>query len=79
VTNAEMMATFRLLLHRRWGPPTPAPLVRLGGLLLRTDPGLALTGRRCVPKRLLDHGFTFTQPDLRPALADLLGLRQATS
>ena len=32
----------------------PAPLVRLGSLLLRTDPALALTGRRALPRRLLD-------------------------
>ncbi len=31
-----------------------------------------LKGRRLVPKALLDKGFTFAHPDLRPALVDLL-------
>lgn len=72
VRNAELMAALRRVLRR---PPTlamPAPLVRLGALLLRTDPALALTGRRCVPSRLLDAGFAFTFPHLAPALQDLI-------
>ena len=72
VRNAELMAALRQVLHRPSAPPTPALLVRLGAALLRTDPALALTGRRCVPSRLLDAGFTFDHPDLIPALRDLL-------
>ena len=34
---------------------------------------LALTGRRCVPCRLLDAGFEFAHPTFRSALDDLLG------
>jgi len=47
-------------------------LVRLGALLLRTDPALALTGRRVVSRRLAEAGFEFRYPDLDGALADLL-------
>jgi NAD dependent epimerase/dehydratase family enzyme len=68
VRNAELMAALRQVLRRRAVPATPAPLVRLGALLLRTDPALALTGRRCVPSRLLDAGFVFAYPRLVPAL-----------
>lgn len=71
VRNAELMATLRRAVDRPPAPPTPALLARLGAALLRTDPGLALTGRRCVPGRLLDAGFTFAYPDLAGALADL--------
>jgi NAD dependent epimerase/dehydratase family enzyme len=46
-------------------------------MVLRTDPALALTGRRAVPARLLDAGFGFRHPDLDEALADL-GRRRAT-
>lgn len=73
VRNAELMATLRQVLHRPPAPPTPVPLVRLGALLLRTDPALPLTGRRAVPARLSEAGFTFRHPDLRMTLNDLLG------
>ncbi|MFP5318159.1 MAG: TIGR01777 family oxidoreductase [Acidimicrobiia bacterium] len=73
VRNAELMAGLRTVLHRPAGPPAPAPLVRVGAALLRTDPALALTGRRCIPSRLSAAGFPFRFPELAPALEDLLG------
>ena len=76
VRNAELMRTLRTTLHRPPAPPTPAPLVRLGALVLRTDPALALTGRRVLPERLLSGGFAFRYPRLGPALQDLLPGRQ---
>ncbi|CAM3546104.1 TIGR01777 family oxidoreductase [Nocardioides zeicaulis] len=72
VRNADMMAALRRVVRRPAAPPTPAFLVRAGAVLLRTDPALALTGRRAVPGRLLAAGFTFDHPDLDEALADLV-------
>ena len=69
--NADLMAALRRSVRRPVAPPTPALLARLGAVLLRTDPALALTGRRAVPARLLASGFAFTHPDLDEALADL--------
>lgn len=66
VTNAEMMATYRRLLGRRVGLPSPALVTRVGAPLLGSSASLALTGRRCVPARLLAEGFTFSQPDFEP-------------
>jgi NAD dependent epimerase/dehydratase family enzyme len=40
--------------------------------MMRTDPELALMGRRCVPTRLLREGFRFEFPELEGALEDLL-------
>jgi hypothetical protein len=68
VRNAELMAALRRVLHRPAAPPTPALLARLGAALLRTDPAVALTGRRCVPGRLQASGFEFRFPDLIPLL-----------
>jgi NAD dependent epimerase/dehydratase family enzyme len=73
VRNVELMATLRKVLHRPWSPPTPAPFVPVGARFMRTDPALALTGRRCVPARLEAAGFEFAYPELRAALVDLLG------
>jgi hypothetical protein len=73
VTNAELMRALRRALGRPWSPPAPAPVVRFGAWALGTEGDLALTGRRGVPRRLVDAGFRFAFPDLAPALADLLG------
>jgi uncharacterized protein (TIGR01777 family) len=72
VRNTELMATMRQVLRRPPAPPTPAPLVRLGALVLRTDPALGLTGRRAVSTRLSEAGIMFRHADLRMALSDLL-------
>ena len=71
VRNTEFMAAFRRAWDRPFAPPTPRWLLKLGAVLLRTDPALALTGRRCVPARLVGHGFDFCYPRLGPALDDL--------
>jgi uncharacterized protein len=71
VRNSELMAAFRRAWGRPAAPPTPRWLVRLGAVLLRTDPALALTGRRCVPASLAGRGFAFCYPRLGPALDDL--------
>jgi hypothetical protein len=72
IQNRDMMAALRSALRRPWSPPTPKPLVHLGARLMGSDPALALTGRRCVPRRLLDAGFEFEHPTFDDALADLL-------
>jgi hypothetical protein len=77
VQNRNMMAALRKALHRPWSPPTPKPLVHLGAMLMGTDPALALTGRRCVPRRLLDAGFAFHFPTFDAALGDLVEVRRA--
>ena len=72
ITNAEMMTTYRQLLGWRLGLPAPAPVTYLGAILLGSDPALALTGRRCVPARLVEEGFVFSVPTFRQAAAKAL-------
>ena len=71
VPNAEFMRSLRHALKRPWAPPAPAFAVRIAAFLMRTEPQLALHGRRCIPKRLLEEGFAFKFPALQPALADI--------
>jgi uncharacterized protein (TIGR01777 family) len=73
IQNRDMMATLRGALRRPWSPPTPRPLVHAGAFFMRSDPALALTGRRCVPQRLLDAGFDFKFPTFGEAISDLVG------
>jgi uncharacterized protein (TIGR01777 family) len=75
VDNARFMAALRKVLHRRIGPPTPSWAVHVGAFFMGTEPSLALGGRRCVPKRLLEEGFSFDYPELAPALADIFPSR----
>ena len=68
VQNTEMMAAYREAAGRSWGLPSPTLVTRIGARLLRSDPALALTGRRVVPSRLLAEGFAFETPDFREAV-----------
>ena len=73
VTNAEFMRSLRKALGRPWSPPTPAWAVKLGArYIMGADPSLALSGRRCVPRRLLQEGFTFRHTDLNGTLRELV-------
>ena len=72
IRNRDMMAALWSALRRPWSPPTPVPLVHVGARLMRTDPALALTGRRCVPRRLVEAGFEFEHPDFGAAISALL-------
>jgi NAD dependent epimerase/dehydratase family enzyme len=71
VTNAEFMRQLRRRLNRPWSPPVPAWAVRIGAWSMGSEAELALTGRRCVPQRLLDMDFEFKYSNLEGALRDL--------
>ncbi len=72
VTNAEFMRTLRAAFHRPWSPPVPALALRLATWLLGINAELALTGQRCIPRRLTERGFAFEFAELAPALRDLI-------
>jgi uncharacterized protein (TIGR01777 family) len=73
VRNRHLMRVLRQRLHRPWTPATPAHVVELGARwLFRTDPALALTGRKGYPDVLVRAGFEFTFPTIDKAFDDLL-------
>jgi uncharacterized protein (TIGR01777 family) len=72
VTNSDFMKELRAAVRRPWVPPTPAFAVKIGAFLMGTDPSLALTGRRCIPRRFIEDGFQFQFPELKAALCDIL-------
>jgi uncharacterized protein (TIGR01777 family) len=78
VRNDELMATLRRHLHRPSAPPTPAVLLKIGAILLRTDAALGLTGRHATSTVLRESGFRFQFGTLDAALGDLLGNGSAT-
>ena len=80
IQNRDMMRSLRRALGRPWSPPTPRFAITLGSwLLFRTDPQLALTGRRAVPSKLLSAGYRFQHTEFEEAVTNLLALRTTLS
>jgi uncharacterized protein len=71
VTNKELSKALGRVLHRPAVMPVPGFAVSLlrGSELAETVKG----GQRVLPRRALDLGYSFRQPELEPALRDLLG------
>jgi uncharacterized protein (TIGR01777 family) len=71
VDNRELMRMVRRAYRARFGVPTPAWLLRLGAVLIRTETELVLKSRWVQPQKLLDHGFVYSQPELGGALLQI--------
>ena len=69
IQNHDLMEAYRDAVGRRIGLPSPSLITTVGAWILGSDPALALTGRRCVPTRLLEHGFSFTGMDIGEEVA----------
>jgi uncharacterized protein (TIGR01777 family) len=65
VRNGDLMAALRRHLHRPPAPPTSAALLRIGAVVLRSDPALGLTGRHATSKVLRENGFAYQFATLR--------------
>lgn len=78
VTNRDFMRDLRHAVGRPWSPPVPKWAVHIGArFIMRTDPSLALTGRRCVPRRFEDQGFVFRYRELPEALREIFSQQGA--
>jgi len=76
VSNDEFMRALRRAVGMPIGLPAFEWMVRIGApLLMRTDPELALYGRRCVSRRLANEGFEFKFPTVEAALNDVMRRR----
>ncbi|WP_235594109.1 DUF1731 domain-containing protein, partial [Leptospira interrogans] len=64
---------YRKAVHRPWSPPAPKFIVKLGAFfIMKADSNLALTGRKCFPKRFIDLGFQFKHTTLLKTLEELV-------
>jgi NAD dependent epimerase/dehydratase family enzyme len=72
LTNREFMAALRWAWDVPNGLPAPSLAIRLGALILRTEPELVLQSCRAVPERLLKAGFQFEFPEWPEAAEDLV-------
>ena len=71
VQNGPFMRRLREALGVPVGLPIPRVAARAGAVVLGTDIELMEKSRRVVPRRLLDAGYRFAQPDWGPAARDL--------
>ncbi|MBS1492100.1 MAG: TIGR01777 family oxidoreductase [Bacteroidetes bacterium] len=71
--NKDFMKALRKALHKPWSPPVPVFAVKIGArLFMKTDSSLALTGRNCIPSKLISEGFKFNYNDLETALKNAI-------
>ena len=70
--NREFMAALRWAWDVPNGVPAPTLAIKLGALLMRTEPELVLQSCRAVPGRLLEAGFEFEFPEWAEAAEDLV-------
>lgn len=73
VSNAGLMAAVRRSCRVPFGLPTPAWLLTLGAVLIRTETELVLKSRWVRAGKLEDAGFVWRHPRLDCALADIAG------
>ncbi|WP_083508937.1 TIGR01777 family oxidoreductase [Arthrobacter alpinus] len=73
VTNAELMAAVRLMNRAPFGLPTPAWLLKMGAVLIRTETELVLKSRWVSSRKLREAGFEWRHPELVGALTDIAG------
>ena len=72
IQNRPFMAALREAWDMPNGIPAPSLGIRLGALLMGSNPDLVLDSCRAVPARLLQAGFTFHFPDWPQAAEDLV-------
>jgi uncharacterized protein len=72
VTNEILMKTFREKTHTQIALPSPAWLLQIGAVIIRTETELILKSRWVIPKMLLQAGYIFRYPSLDSALENIL-------
>lgn len=78
VDSVELMRTVRQALGVRAGIPLPRVALEAGAFVIRTETELVLKSRWVLPERLLDAGYRFRHPELRPALDAIVAERRAS-
>lgn len=71
-TNSELMKTIRKVLKIPFGIPMNKTLLEIGARIIKTETELILKSRNVIPKKLMEHGFTFHFPTLENTIHNLL-------
>jgi uncharacterized protein len=76
IDNKTLMKTFRQVMKVKIGLPSPAWLLEIGAVIIKTETELILKSRWVVPEKLLEAGYTFKYPTLETALKNILDNEQ---
>ena len=74
--NRIVMQTLRDMLGIPFGLPAPRWMLELGTALIHSETELVLKSRWVLPERLIEAGYTFEYPELRPAIRSIVGSRR---
>lgn len=72
VNNKTLMELMRKYVGVPVGLPTPAWLLKMGAVIIKTETELVLKSRWVIPERLLNAGFEFKYPTMAEALKNIL-------
>ncbi len=72
VTNNEFMKTLRKTTGHKFGLPAQEWMLRLGAILIGTEPELVLKSRWVLPAKLLATGYKFKYPEIEGAFKDIV-------
>ena len=72
VNNKTLMELMRKYVGVSVGLPTPAWLLKMGAVIIKTETELVLKSRWVIPERLLNAGFEFKYPTMAEALKNIL-------
>ena len=70
--NYKLMKTLRESLNKTFGIQQPTWLLKIGAVIIKTETELILKSRNVVPKKLLQEGFKFNHPKIKPTINDLI-------
>lgn len=76
VDNKTLMKTFRQVMKVKIGLPSPAWLLEIGAVIIKTETELIMKSRWVVPEKLLEAGYTFKYPTIDVALKNILNNEQ---
>ncbi|PKV52694.1 hypothetical protein ATE84_4814 [Aquimarina sp. MAR_2010_214] len=72
VTNSVFMKTLRGVVKIPLGIPISKPILEFGARIIKTETELILKSRNVIPSKLMNNGFQFLYPDIKPALITLI-------
>ncbi|HTE27904.1 TIGR01777 family oxidoreductase [Flavitalea sp.] len=72
VSNKQLMSTLREVTGTKFGLPSPAWLLKIGAIIIKTETELILKSRWVVPGKLLQSGYIFKYPTIKPALQNII-------